>query len=82
MRSRGLVVPVLLSAIESFSHVRIFLPKDLRPASERAVAMKSVKEVKKRFPDQVPLLDPVANMEIKDARFQELLQVRFYNLFP
>jgi ATP-dependent RNA helicase DOB1 len=38
--------------------------------------MKSVDEVKRRFPDGVPLLDPIENMQIKDESFKKLLRVR------
>lgn len=70
-----LVVPVLLSTIEGISHIRIFLPKDLRPDSARETAWKSVLEVQRRFPDGIMLLDPVDNLGIKDEKFQQLVKV-------
>jgi ATP-dependent RNA helicase DOB1 len=75
-KGEPLVVPVLLSTVESISHLRIFLPKDLRGLQARETAWRSVKEVERRFPDGIALLDPVQNMDIKDERFQELVQVR------
>lgn len=75
-KGEPLVVPVLLSTIDALSHLRIFLPKDLRPAQARETVWKSVLEVHRRFPDGIGLLDPVANMEIKDDKFQELVKVR------
>jgi len=39
-------------------------------------ALKSVKEVKRRFPDGIALLDPVENMGIVDEAFKKLLRVR------
>ncbi|TFK37029.1 rRNA-processing arch domain-containing protein [Crucibulum laeve] len=69
-----LVVPVLLSTIEGISHIRIFLPKDLRQDQARETAWKSVLEVHRRFPDGVALLDPVQNMGIKDDKFKELVK--------
>ncbi|KDQ52896.1 hypothetical protein JAAARDRAFT_138149 [Jaapia argillacea MUCL 33604] len=69
-----LVVPVLLSTIDSISHIRIFLPKDLRQSQARETVWKSVLEVQKRFPDGIALLDPVQNMGIKDDKFQMLIK--------
>ncbi|TEB25051.1 antiviral helicase [Coprinellus micaceus] len=67
------VVPVLLSTIESISHLRIVLPKDLRPDQARETVWKSVLEVHRRFPQGIALLDPVENMGIKDEKFKELI---------
>ena len=71
------VVPILLTAIEGFSHLRIFLPKDIRQPPARDTVWKSVLEVQRRFPDGIGLLDPVQNMGIKDEKFLELIRVRF-----
>lgn len=70
------VVPVLLSTLDGISHIRIFLQKDLKPLDARMQALKSVKEVKRRFPDGIALLDPVENMGIVDEAFKKLLRVR------
>ncbi|KAJ2930545.1 hypothetical protein H1R20_g6533, partial [Candolleomyces eurysporus] len=68
------VVPVLLSTIDSISHLRIVLPKDLRPEQTRETVWKSVLEVQRRFPQGIALLDPIENMGIKDEKFQELIK--------
>lgn len=70
-----LVVPVLLSTIEGISHMRIFLPKDLRQDQARETVWKSVLEIHRRFPDGIALLDPVENMGIKDDKFKALVNV-------
>lgn len=70
-----LIVPVLLSTIEGISHIRIFLPKDLRQDQGRETVWKSVLEVHKRFPDGIALLDPIQNMGIKDDKFKDLVKV-------
>lgn len=72
----ALVVPVLLSTIEGISHLRVYLPQDLRSEQARETVWKSVLEVHRRMPDGVPLVDPIENMGIKDVKFQELVQVR------
>ncbi|KAJ3723458.1 rRNA-processing arch domain-containing protein [Lentinula guzmanii] len=69
-----LVVPVILSTLEGISHLRIYLPKDLRPDQNRETAWKSILEVQRRFPDGIPLLDPVKDMRIKDDKFTALVQ--------
>ncbi|KAK7040730.1 ATP-dependent RNA helicase mtr4 [Paramarasmius palmivorus] len=76
MNQRGvqLVVPVLLSTLDGISHIRIFMPKDLRQDSARETVWKSVLEVHRRFPDGITLLDPVKNMGIKDEKFKALVQ--------
>jgi ATP-dependent RNA helicase DOB1 len=76
-----LVVPVLLTTIEGISHIRIFLPKDLRQDQARETVWKSVLEVQRRFPDGIALLDPIQNMEIKDDRFKTLVKVRSRTFF-
>jgi ATP-dependent RNA helicase DOB1 len=74
-KGEPLVVPVLLSTVESISHIRLFLPKDIRQLQARETMWKSVLEVQRRFPNGITLLDPVENMGIKDERFQLLVQV-------
>ena len=69
------VVPILLTAIEAFSHLRIFLPKDIRQQAARDTVWKSVLEVQRRFADGIGLLDPVQNMGIKDEKFLVLIKV-------
>ncbi|KZW01328.1 antiviral helicase [Exidia glandulosa HHB12029] len=73
-KSEPVVVPVLLSTIDAISHLRIHLPKDLRPRDARDTAWRSVKEVQRRFPDGIGLLDPVENMGIKDDKFKTLVR--------
>ncbi|KAE8353908.1 rRNA-processing arch domain-containing protein [Aspergillus coremiiformis] len=72
--SRMEVVPVVLSCIQSISHIRIFLPKDLRSADSRNGVKKALDEVQKRFPDGIAVLDPIENMNIKDDNFKKLLR--------
>ncbi|KIM54699.1 hypothetical protein SCLCIDRAFT_1221714 [Scleroderma citrinum Foug A] len=69
-----LVVPVLLSTVDSISHIRVVLPKDLRQDQARETLWKSVLEVQRRFPQGITLLDPVENMGIKDDKFLNLVK--------
>jgi ATP-dependent RNA helicase DOB1 len=77
-----LVVPVLLTTIEGISHLRIFLPKDLRQDAARETVWKSVLEIERRFPDGIALLDPIENLGITDDKFSALVAVRPCFLIP
>uniref|UniRef100_A0A8C6NK22 Exosome RNA helicase MTR4 n=1 Tax=Nothobranchius furzeri TaxID=105023 RepID=A0A8C6NK22_NOTFU len=68
------VVPVMLHLLTSLSSVRLYIPKDLRPFDNRQLMLKSIQEVQKRFPDGVPLLDPIDDMGIKDPALKKVIQ--------
>jgi ATP-dependent RNA helicase DOB1 len=67
---------VLLSTLDGISHLRIYLPKELRTNGSREAVWKSILEVQRRSPDGIPLLDPIENMEIKDEKFKVLVKVK------
>jgi len=67
------VIPLLLPLVQQISSVRLFIPSDLRPLDNRMAVLKSISEVKKRFPQNVPLLDPVKDMKIGDKQFKEII---------
>jgi ATP-dependent RNA helicase DOB1 len=69
------VVPVTLATIDSISTIRIPISKDLKSIDQRLDLRKTVEEVKRRFPDGVPNLDPIKNMSIKDESFKTLVRV-------
>ena len=73
-------MPVLLSTIEAFSHLRMYMPKDVRSLSARETIWKGIQEVKKRYEDKIPHLDPVVNMQITDESFKTLVNVRLVSL--
>ncbi|XP_005720365.1 exosome RNA helicase MTR4 [Pundamilia nyererei] len=68
------VVPVMLHLLTSVSSVRLYIPKDLRPYDNRQLMLKSIQEVQKRFPDGVPVLDPIDDMGIKDPALKKVIQ--------
>ncbi|KAL8942654.1 MAG: hypothetical protein Q9211_001300 [Gyalolechia sp. 1 TL-2023] len=68
------VVPCMLTCLDTIGHVRVVLPKDLKPAEDRNYVRKALDEVKRRFPDGMPILDPIENMGIKDASFKKLIR--------
>ncbi|CAG9796444.1 unnamed protein product [Diatraea saccharalis] len=65
------VVPVLHTLIYQISSLRVYYPKDLRPADNRKSVLKTIGEVKKRFPEGPPLLNPIKDMKIEDNVFKE-----------
>ncbi|XP_071837928.1 exosome RNA helicase MTR4-like [Apostichopus japonicus] len=68
------VVPILLKLITHISSVRVYLPKDLRPLDNRKVVHKSLQEVQRRFPDGLPLLDPIEDMKIKEDKLKQVVK--------
>ncbi|ORZ19116.1 antiviral helicase [Lobosporangium transversale] len=69
-----MVVPILLSCLEAIATPRIFLLKDLRSSDARHTIHKSLLELQRRFPDGIPLLDPIENMNIKDEAFKKVIR--------
>ena len=69
------MVPITLPVIEGLSLIRVYMPEDLRPLEKRQSVGKSLKEVAKRFPDGVPLLDPLEDMKIEDSDFKKVVRV-------
>ena len=63
-----------LDSIDRISAVRLFVPQDAKPPEARRNIMKSLKEVRRRFPDGLPLLDPVKDLKINVGEFDKLLQ--------
>ncbi len=68
------VIPIHPTLIQQISSVRIFIPQDLRPSDNRKAVMKSIEQVKKRFKDNTPLLDPVKDMKINEKPFKEIVK--------
>lgn len=70
-----LVVPCMLTSVERLSSIRIYIPKDLKTPDSRQSVQKSIQEVNKRFPDGVPPLDPIEDMNIEDEAFKKIFAV-------
>jgi ATP-dependent RNA helicase DOB1 len=68
------VFSIGLENIDRISAVRIFTPPAIQsPEARKKVAM-AVKEVQKRFPEGVPLLDPINDLKIQDPNFTTLIE--------
>ena len=68
------IVPLSINVIEKVSQVRLYISNDLRHQERQMTVLNSIDEVTKRFPDCVPLLDPIKDMRIKDKSFDNLLK--------
>jgi len=68
------VFTISLENIDRVSAVRIFIPKAVQSAEARKKVAVAVKEVKRRFPDGVPLLDPIKDLKIRDENFTTLME--------
>lgn len=72
------VVPVMLKHLSKLSSVRLYVPKDLRSSDSRYSVRKAIEEVHKRYPNGLPLLDPVKDMKIKHEEFKVLPDVLIF----
>ncbi|KAI5284879.1 ATP-dependent RNA helicase mtr4 [Ascosphaera aggregata] len=68
------VVPVVLTCVTALSGIRSPMPKDLTSSDSRKRLGKAIKEIKRRFPDGVPVLDPIENLGITDDSFEKILR--------
>jgi len=66
------IIPVLLPLLDGLSQLRVFVPKDLRPVEPRNNLGKSIAEVQRRFPDGVPLLHPIDDMNVDDPGIKKI----------
>ncbi len=69
------VVPVVHTFISKISSLRIAYPQDLRPKDNRRAVLKTIAEVQKRFPNGLPLLNPITDMNIKDSGFKNIVDL-------
>ncbi|ESN92780.1 hypothetical protein HELRODRAFT_96072 [Helobdella robusta] len=68
------VVPMNLQVISPISSIRIYMPKDLVHVDARMSVLAALKTVLKKFPDGLPLLDPIEDMGIRDDSFIQLVK--------
>ncbi|KAG7662926.1 MTR4 [[Candida] subhashii] len=73
-KSRAEYIPITLDSIEKISSVRLRVPSDLKSSEAKRTLVKTLKDLPKRFPDGIPLMDPVESMKITDNEFKMLLR--------
>ncbi|KAL2195989.1 rRNA-processing arch domain-containing protein [Corynascus similis CBS 632.67] len=73
-KGRWEVVPCLLNCVKAIGSLRVHVAKQLLSRDERNTAAKMFEEAQRRFPDGLPVLDPLENMGITDESFKKLLR--------
>jgi ATP-dependent RNA helicase DOB1 len=68
------IVPIQTNTIRDISSVRLYLPNNLQSVDSRQSVWKSLKEVKKRCKENLPLIDPIEDMNIKDENLTQLVK--------
>ncbi|KAL7304922.1 hypothetical protein TKK_0002720 [Trichogramma kaykai] len=68
------VVPVMHTLIHQISSLRLYIPADLRTSDQRRSVLKTLLEVRKRFPDGPPLLNPLTDMKIDNPAFSDIVK--------
>ncbi|KAK9798903.1 hypothetical protein WJX73_005375 [Symbiochloris irregularis] len=69
------VVPVALPLLSGISALRISMVQDLRPPEARRATLLSLKAALKRYPDGLPMLDPIEDMSITDVALHGTVRV-------
>ncbi|CAH6719350.1 ATP-dependent RNA helicase DOB1 [[Candida] jaroonii] len=73
-KSRAEYIPITLSSIEKISSVRLKMPEDFKSSSAKRNLLKTLKDLPKKLPDGIPLMDPVKSMKIEDQNFKGILR--------
>jgi ATP-dependent RNA helicase DOB1 len=69
------IVPCLFTCVTKLGQIRLFLKeKDYTEQAEKDQLGKTLEEVIRRFPDGIPIMDPMENMGITDESFKKLLR--------
>ncbi|KAH7372411.1 hypothetical protein KP509_17G002800 [Ceratopteris richardii] len=69
-----IVASLPLSRIESLSAIRINLAKDLRSLDAREATLNKVREILRRFPDGLPMLDPEDDMQVDSSSYKKAMR--------
>lgn len=73
-KSRAEYIPVTLDSLEAISSVRLKVPDDLKSSAAKRNLVKTMRDLPRKLPDGIPLMDPVGAMKIDDAEFKMLLR--------
>ena len=69
-QTRAEFISITLSSIEKISTVRLRVPDDYKSSTAKRTLVKTLKDLPKRLPDGIPLIDPVQSMKITDDDFK------------
>ncbi|CAH2355922.1 ATP-dependent RNA helicase DOB1 [[Candida] railenensis] len=73
-KSRAEYIPITLDSIEKISSVRLKVPDEFKSSAAKRNLVKTMKDLPKRLPDGIPIMDPVESMKIDDTDFKLLLR--------
>jgi len=75
-RTKGemVILQCNLNTVDGISTIRTKVPNNLKSIDSRNQVYKTLQETKKRFKNNIPLLDPVEHMNIKEQEFINLLK--------
>lgn len=73
-KSRAEYIPITLDSIEKISSVRLRVPEDIKSSNAKRTLLKTMKDLPKRLPKGIPLMDAVESMKIDDDDFKLLLK--------
>lgn len=73
-KSRAEYIPVTLDAISAISSVRLRVPEEFKSLAAKRSLLKTMRDLPKRLPEGIPLMDPVEAMKIDDPEFKLLLR--------
>lgn len=73
-KSRAEFIPITLDSIKSISSVRLKVPEDLKSSASKRNLVRTLRDLPKKLPDGIPLMNPVESMKIEDPEFKVLLR--------
>lgn len=73
-KARAEYIPVTLDSILAISSVRLKVPDDSKSSAAKRTLVRTIKDLPKKLPDGIPLMNPVEAMKIDDSDFKMLLR--------
>lgn len=73
-KSRAEYLPITLDSIEAISSVRLKVPEDFKSSTAKRNMVRTLKDLPRKLPDGIPLMDPVQSMKIDDTDFKMLVR--------
>jgi len=64
----------LNECLSSLSCIRLMIPQKLTGMDEKRKCHDQLKEIKRRYPDGLPLMDPIEDMHITDSKLNEIVK--------
>ncbi|CAG0883855.1 unnamed protein product [Darwinula stevensoni] len=71
---QGYIIVLPGASLMAVSVVRVNVPSKVYSQQEKNQVVTALEQVEKHFSGQVPLLDPIVHMKIKDKKFEDLVK--------